>query len=56
MKIKDKTFPGRYKNFAVTVPTDLVLEIEQRAAQAELSVSAYLRRLIKTDLITLKKT
>ena len=53
MKIKNKI---GYKNFTVTVPADLVLAIKERAAEADLTVSAYLRRLIKSDVIELKKT
>jgi hypothetical protein len=52
MKVKDKN-PRRSMVFSVTVPADLVPEIERRAAEQELTVSAYFRRLIKTDLKTI---
>jgi hypothetical protein len=54
--MKNKTLiSAKPKNFAVTVPAELIPEIKRRAADEELTVSAYLRRLIKTDLKTLKE-
>jgi hypothetical protein len=53
MKTKGKT---AYKNFTITIPFDLAIGLKQRAEEADLTVSAYLRRLIKSDLITLKET
>lgn len=55
--MKNKTLiSARCRNFTVTVPVELWPEIERRAAESGLTVSAYVRLLIKRDIITLKKT
>lgn len=53
MKIKEK--PAR-KNVSVSVPADLFPEIKRRAIEDDRTVSTYVCRLIKLDVITLKKT
>jgi hypothetical protein len=53
MKIKEKQ---ARKNVSVSVPAELIPEIKRRAIEDDRSVSTYVCRLIRLDVITLKKS